>query len=130
MRALSLTALLSLLGNQALANPAFEGNWFMDITTDGAPLMGVLEVERHGDEWKAWVEGGPAPVTVDGNRIVVDVDSRDIRGFIFIMRLDGTLEDGQIKEGYNHIDYFTLFGQLGLLPADTVPRCLSGQRVG
>ena len=111
MRALTLTALLSLLGHQALANPAFEGDWFIDITTDRAPLMGVLEVERHGDEWKAWVEGGPAPVTIEGDRIVVDVDSRDIRGFIFIMRLDGKLENGRITGSYSiHADATPLLG--------------------
>lgn len=101
MRTLTLTTLLLLLGGPALANPAFEGDWLVDITTNGAPLQGVLEVERDGDSWKAWVEGGPAPITVEGDRIVVDVDSRDIRGFIFIMRMDGTLQDGRITGSYS-----------------------------
>jgi len=101
----TLTILFLLVAHGVNANPGFEGDWKLDITTNSAPLVGVLKVERHGDEWKAWVEGGPAPVTVDGDRITVDVDSRDIRGFIFIMRLHGTLDGGGISGNYSiHAD--------------------------
>ena len=59
----TLTILFLLVAHGVNANPEFEGNWKLDITTNSAPLVGVLKVERHGDEWKAWVEGGPAPVS-------------------------------------------------------------------
>ena len=59
----------------------------VDLQTTGAPLRGLLEIEQHDGEWKAWIEGGPAPLTMGDDTITIDVDSRDIRGFIFIRRL-------------------------------------------
>jgi hypothetical protein len=38
--------------------------------------------------------------------------------------------DGRIVEAYNHFDFIGLFIQMGLLPPDTVQRCMSGQPVG
>jgi predicted ester cyclase len=35
--------------------------------------------------------------------------------------------DNKIIEGYNHIDFITLFEQLGQLPPDSIGRCLSGE---
>ncbi len=40
------------------------------------------------------------------------------------------IADGKIHEAYNHFDFLGLFTQLGLLPADTFQRCMSGQPVG
>jgi hypothetical protein len=40
------------------------------------------------------------------------------------------ISDGKIHEAYNHFDFIRLFAELDLLPADTLERCLSGQRVG
>jgi predicted ester cyclase len=34
---------------------------------------------------------------------------------------------GRIREAYNHFDFLGLFAQLGLLPADVFPRCISGR---
>ena len=30
----------------ASANPALEGDWMLEVRPDGAPVMGVLEIER------------------------------------------------------------------------------------
>ncbi len=38
------------------------------------------------------------------------------------------IADGRILEAYNHFDFAGLFVQLGLLPPDTVERCLAGAR--
>lgn len=35
----------------------------------------------------------------------------------------------KIAETYGQLDYFTLFEQLGQLPADALPVCLTGQRL-
>ena len=37
------------------------------------------------------------------------------------------IEDGKIVEGYNHIDFLTLFEALGLLPEATLSICLQGK---
>ncbi|MFW8592920.1 ester cyclase [Cribrihabitans neustonicus] len=36
---------------------------------------------------------------------------------------------GKIAATYGQLDYFTLFEQLGQLPADALPICLTGQRL-
>ncbi len=38
-------------------------------------------------------------------------------------------QDGKIVEAYNHFDYVSLLEQMELLPADTIPICLTGQRL-
>ncbi|MBE1296912.1 ester cyclase [Phycobacter azelaicus] len=38
-------------------------------------------------------------------------------------------KDGKIVEAYNHFDYVSLLEQMELLPADTIPICLTGQRL-
>lgn len=35
----------------------------------------------------------------------------------------------KLLEGYNHVDFMTLYEQLGLLPDQTFETCLSGQKV-
>jgi hypothetical protein len=37
------------------------------------------------------------------------------------------IADGKLLEAYNHFDFVGLFTQLGLLPEDTLQRCLSGR---
>jgi hypothetical protein len=85
----------------ACANPAFEGDWMIELKSDRAPIVGLLELERHGEAWKAWVEGGPAPVDIDGDRISVRIDSRDLRGFIFFYVLEGALVEDSISGSYD-----------------------------
>ncbi|WFE91985.1 ester cyclase [Roseibium porphyridii] len=46
-------------------------------------------------------------------------------GTIFIK-----VANGQIIEAYNHFDFMSLFGQLGLLPENTFGECLCGERIG
>ncbi|MEX5596750.1 ester cyclase [Pseudophaeobacter sp. C1-32P7] len=38
-------------------------------------------------------------------------------------------ENGRIAEAYNHVDYICLLEQLDLLPPDTIPICMTGQRL-
>ena len=75
----------------------------VELKTTGAPLEGLLEIEVHDGEWKSWIEGGPAPTRVAGDTITIDVDSRDIRGFIFIRRLEGRIDDGRLVGDYTVI---------------------------
>lgn len=39
------------------------------------------------------------------------------------------IENGVIREAYNHLDFISMFAQLGLLPEDTMMRALSGQKI-
>ena len=75
----------------------FVGQWTLSINAAGiAPYEGLLEIEQHDGELRAWVEHGPAPVNVDGNKIEVTIDSRDRQGFKFYRVLEGELEDEEI----------------------------------
>ncbi len=38
-------------------------------------------------------------------------------------------ENGKIVEAYNQFDFVSLFEQLGLFPSDTLPICMTGQRL-
>ena len=100
MRALVTVWLMVAWTMMAGANPAMEGQWMLEVRPDGAPVIGLLEVERDGQAWRAFVEGGPAPIAVDGDRIAVDIDSRDLRGFIFIVKLEGTIADDTLSGAY------------------------------
>ena len=76
----------------------FVGQWILSIHAAGiAPYEGILEIEKYGDGLRAWVENGPAPVKVDGNKVEVTIDSRDRQGFKFYRVLEGELQDGEIN---------------------------------
>jgi hypothetical protein len=88
------------LSSVAAANPAMEGQWMIEVRPTGAPVTGLLEIERQGDEWRAFVEGGPAPISIDDDEIVVEIDSRDLRGFVFIVRLAGMFDGDALSGTY------------------------------
>ena len=73
----------------------------IELTSDRAPIIGLLELERHDGEWKGWVEGGPVPVEIGENRIRIQVDTRDLRGFVFFYELEGTLAGDTILGSYD-----------------------------
>ena len=100
MRINTAIILLAFCTSPVVANPAMEGDWMLEIVPTGAPIIGLLEVEPNGDNWEAFVEGGPAPVHIDGDSITVDIDSRDLRGFVFVLKLDGHLEGEKLSGSY------------------------------
>ena len=91
----------------------FSGQWMLNVQVPAEPLEGLLEIENRGDEWIAWVEGGPAPVEIDGNNISLWIDSRDRQGFLFQRKLTGTLEDGLITGTMASIDVVETAAEFG-----------------
>ena len=85
----------------------------LEVRIPAEPLVGLLELERHGENWTAWVEGGPAPVTIDGNRIELLVDSRDRQGFLFKRRLTGVLEGNAMSGSMRSIDVVESAAEFG-----------------
>jgi hypothetical protein len=61
-------------------------------------LVGLLEIEKAGDGWTAYLEGGPTTVESDGDNVVIIADSRDIRGFVFDRKMSGKI-DGDTMSG-------------------------------
>ncbi|WP_171125134.1 MULTISPECIES: ester cyclase [unclassified Ruegeria] len=41
----------------------------------------------------------------------------------------GRIKNGRVVEAYNQFDFISLFEQLGQFPQDTVPVCMTGQRL-
>ena len=82
----------------AAANENLAGDWMLELRSEDAPVVGMLQLEFVDGAWMAYVEGGPVEVEVDGNNIEVAVDSRDLSGFVFYRRLTGTV-DGDSMSG-------------------------------
>ncbi len=97
--------------NLVFSNTTLEGDWMIQIKPDGAEVIGLLQLEQHENNWKAWVEGGPSPVTVNKEKIILDIDIRDIRGFVFIARLEGVIQNDELIGSFSLISdskvYFT-----------------------
>jgi len=75
----------------ARAQTSPEGEWMLELTGEGPTIIGMLSLEQSRDGFIGHVEGGPAPVTVEGNEIEILVDSRDLAGFVFTRRLTGQI---------------------------------------
>jgi hypothetical protein len=94
-----MSALGALAGAARAEEPSgFAGDWMLTLDVPPAELYALLELEQTGSAWVGHVEGGPVPVTIDGDEIEVVIDSRDIAGFVFERRLTGRL-DGTVIEG-------------------------------
>jgi len=91
--------LLSVMSVGPLAAAAdIEGRWLLSVQDKKRTLVGMLEIEKAGEGFKAYLEGGPASVEVDGARVVIVADSRDVRGFVFDRVMTGTI-DGDAMSG-------------------------------
>ena len=77
---------------------AFAGEWMVSLELPPADIVALLQIERRNGEWAGWLEGGPVSLDIDGRRIEVIADSRDIAGFVIERRLVGTLS-GSVIEG-------------------------------
>ena len=113
MRALIAFAALALAVEALAAEEDFAGRWMLDVRVPAEPLAGLLEIERSDDGWLAWVEGGPAPVEIDGDRIDLWIDSRDRQGFRFQRKLSGTLAEGVMSGTIATIDVVESAAEFG-----------------
>jgi len=89
---------------QELEKNGFAGSWILELAVPPADVVGLLELQHLGSEWVGHVEGGPIVVNIEGDRIELIVDSRDIAGFIFKRRLIGELVGDVINGSLDIID--------------------------
>ena len=109
-----LPVLLIAATSVALADESdFRGQWTLNVQVPAEPLVGLLEIEKRDGEWIAWVEGGPAPVRIDGDAIELYVDARDRQGFRFQRRLNGVLENDRISGRLTSIDVVESAAEFG-----------------
>lgn len=100
---------IGLMVASAAAAEAPAGDWLLELDTGELRYFGELTLQRSDGEWHAHVEGGPAPVEIDGERIRLAVDTRDIAGFTFQRVLEGRFDadamSGEFRiEGANYRD--------------------------
>lgn len=76
------------------------GKWDLTLTEGRMVKEGLLEIRQTETGFAAWVEGGPAPLIVDGNRIEVGIDDRATTGGRLVRYLRGQLSDGRLSGEY------------------------------
>ena len=97
MKKLLTTAALILFAWPALsAETDFIGKWDLTLNEGRMVKEALLEIRATDEGYAAWVEGGPAPLVIDGDRIEVSIDDRKVRGGRLVRYLRGTLSDGRI----------------------------------
>lgn len=106
--------LLLFVASSTVANESdFAGAWFLNVEIPAEPLVGLLELEYADGGWVAWVEGGPAPVTINGDEIDVFIDSRDRQGYLFQRKLTGKLANGKMHGTMLSIDVVETAAEFG-----------------
>ena len=79
------------------AEADFLGTWLLHI--DHRPAgssYGTLEIERADGGVQAYIDGGPAPVSIDGDDVSLLFDWDDGGGTVYVSELNGTLGGGSI----------------------------------
>ena len=90
---------ITLMSCAARSEPAdFVGRWMVQIDAPGvAPYRAQLDIEVAEGGLTAFVENGPAPITIAGDTVTLVVDARDRQGFRFERILTGKLEGERIR---------------------------------
>ncbi len=100
---------------------SFGPDEFRELVWAVRNLLGDIEVELpvvlENDEWVAAIV--KARATRADNGAPIDVTGQTIARF----------EGDKLVESYNQFDYISLFEQLDQLPPDTLPICMTGQKM-
>ncbi len=97
---ISISLLCTLSLRPIVAADGIEGLWMLSVQDKERTLVGLLEIEKAGDGWIAYLEGGPASVETDGDSVVIVADSRDVRGFVFDRRMTGKIDGDSMSGTY------------------------------
>jgi hypothetical protein len=92
----------------------FAGQWMIQIDAPGVvPYRALLEVKEENNKWVAFVENGPAPLKINGDKIEIEVDARDRQGFRFQRLLEGELKNGELSGTLHSIDILKSAAEYG-----------------
>lgn len=90
--------LVAYTGSGATQEADFGGRWLLYIDHRPAGFSyGSLLLERGAQGMQAYIDGGPAPVTLDADRISLEFDWDDGGGTVSVSTLEGRLADGRIE---------------------------------
>lgn len=76
------------------------GDWQLVLDNGRARYVGQLTLAQDGDGWRAHVEGGPAPVEIAGDTLLLRIDTRDLKGFTYERVLTGTIYGERLAGDY------------------------------
>jgi hypothetical protein len=100
VRALVVCALAAgAMASRASADEAdFIGRWLFYIDHRPAGFSyGTLELEQSDGALAAYIDGGPVPVSIDGDAVSLELDWDNGGGEVFVSALDGRLAGGTIE---------------------------------
>lgn len=100
LRRILLGAAVLTLPTVVQSQQSLEGQWMLELTGEGPPILGMLSLQKAGNEWVAHVEGGPVSVAIAHGTIEIVVDSRDLAGFVFHRRLTGQYTDTSMSGSF------------------------------
>ncbi|MDX1561947.1 MAG: hypothetical protein R3305_03430, partial [Gammaproteobacteria bacterium] len=82
------------------ASPTTEnlaGDWFLVLDLGDVGHTGVLQFEAADNGIAAFVDGGPVALTIEGDRLELDIDTRDGGGRLLSYLLSGSLDGGVLS---------------------------------
>jgi hypothetical protein len=82
------------------AQNSLQGEWMVELSGEGPPIIGMLSLQESGDGWVGHIEGGPVTVETESDAIEILVDSRDLAGFVFNRRLTGHYDDALMSGSF------------------------------
>ena len=99
LRLVGCVLLGTMTGSPASAAEAdFLGTWLLYIDHRPAGFSyGTLNIERAGGAMRGYIDGGPAPISVDGDTISLRFDWDDGGGTVYLSELQGRLLDDRIE---------------------------------
>ncbi len=100
-RGVSLPFLVATLLTVPLSSAAQDGDitgdWLLTLL-QGRTHTGILTLEQGESGIAAYVDGGPVPITVNGDEIRFEIDHRDGGGRYLVRKLTGKI-NGNVMEG-------------------------------
>ena len=107
-----LVVAIALLGGPRVfaQDNSLVGEWELVLQQGRGQSMGYLRIEQTADGLAAYLQGGPAPMTLDGNEITLEVDWRDGFDLTQIAILTGTVEQDTMSGDYGPGDSGSFFG--------------------
>jgi hypothetical protein len=91
----ALAALPSVAGSQTTHD--ITGDWLVTVVEGGPARTGILTLETSADGIVGFVDGGPVPLTLEGDAIEFTIDHRDGGGRLLTRSLNGRIGTARME---------------------------------
>jgi hypothetical protein len=89
--------LATLAGVATHAQTGLDGDWRLTLNDQGRIHTGILSFETADGRLTAFIDGGPVPIVIQGNRIEIDLDYRDGGGRLLSYGLAGDIGPDRLE---------------------------------